>query len=577
MATKVLTGDYFEGYKLSKAYSSVDVTSSAYIGGYGLDVSGLATIANAGTIHGVFLLSGKLTNTGEIDGSVSSYGAQLKNSGTIIGDGPAGYGVGMAYGSSMTNSGLIEGQAGTGTNPGGVAILVHYGVTVLTNSGDIVGGQGGASGHHGAVGGTGVYLGSIGTILNSGTIAGGSSVVKPGYGVAIREGGNVTNGSATAPAATVSGNVGVSFGAAGTIINFGTIAGQGGPGITFAAGGMVTNGSATIGAALIEGYVGVEAAGASPVTMTNFGTIQGSGGVAVQFTSATDRLIVEAGSMFDGAVRGGVGTLELGSGKGTIKGLNAVGTLAGGVTMTFSGFGSYALDPGANWTLEGKNSLSSGETLTDAGSLTVDGKLVNSGLMEASGVGVLTISGQVANSGIISASGGTVTVTGTITGKGDVSIDGGDFDFASSASVAVTFVGAAGVLELGQSQTSAVTVTGFSNSGDTSLDLSDIGFVSAGEATFSGTKKAGILTVTDGSHTALVTLKGNYLNSTFTASSDGHGGTLVVAGAGTGSVPPHAFIAAMASLTSPPAHADYYVSGAFAPVSSLSRPGAALA
>ena len=36
------------------------------------------------------------------------------------------------------------------------------------------------------------------------------------------------------------------------------------------------------------------------------------------------------------------------------------------------------------------------------------------------------------------------------------------------------------------------------------------------------------LTVTDGTHTANIALLGNYLASTFVASSDGHGGTLVV-------------------------------------------------
>jgi hypothetical protein len=34
--------------------------------------------------------------------------------------------------------------------------------------------------------------------------------------------------------------------------------------------------------------------------------------------------------------------------------------------------------------------------------------------------------------------------------------------------------------------------------------------------------------VTDGTHTARIALLGNYLNSTFVASNDGHGGTAVV-------------------------------------------------
>ncbi|WP_291736527.1 hypothetical protein, partial [Bradyrhizobium sp.] len=46
--------------------------------------------------------------------------------------------------------------------------------------------------------------------------------------------------------------------------------------------------------------------------------------------------------------------------------------------------------------------------------------------------------------------------------------------------------------------------------------------------TFSGNTTRGTLTVTDGTVTASVALLGNYMASTFTASSDGHGGTLVV-------------------------------------------------
>jgi hypothetical protein len=37
-----------------------------------------------------------------------------------------------------------------------------------------------------------------------------------------------------------------------------------------------------------------------------------------------------------------------------------------------------------------------------------------------------------------------------------------------------------------------------------------------------------VLTVTDGTHTAKITLVGDYTGSTFTVSSDGHGGTKVV-------------------------------------------------
>ena len=64
--------------------------------------------------------------------------------------------------------------------------------------------------------------------------------------------------------------------------------------------------------------------------------------------------------------------------------------------------------------------------------------------------------------------------------------------------------------------------------GSAALNPTDLGFSSGANSTvgFSGT--AGTpLTVGDGAHIAKIALLGNYMNSTFVASSDGHGGTLI--------------------------------------------------
>jgi hypothetical protein len=87
------------------------------------------------------------------------------------------------------------------------------------------------------------------------------------------------------------------------------------------------------------------------------------------------------------------------------------------------------------------------------------------------------------------------------------------------------------------------------------LDLADIGFTSGvTKATYKGTTASGTLTVTDGTHTARIILIGNYTASTFTASSDGHGGTDVVdpPAASVGRTPPaQPLVAAMASFSPP--------------------------
>ncbi|MGI8839472.1 MAG: hypothetical protein ACR2F8_01585 [Caulobacteraceae bacterium] len=105
---------------------------------------------------------------------------------------------------------------------------------------------------------------------------------------------------------------------------------------------------------------------------------------------------------------------------------------------------------------------------------------------------------------------------------------GGTLDLASSFTQNVTFTGATGELGLAQSQGYTGSISGFSKTGGTSLDLGDIAFGGSTKATYAGTSKSGVLTVADGTHTANITLIGNYAKATFTTSSDGHGGTIVV-------------------------------------------------
>jgi Ca2+-binding RTX toxin-like protein len=205
------------------------------------------------------------------------------------------------------------------------------------------------------LGGAGVSLAGIGSIANTGTIAGGQGGTG-GYGhfgVAAGAGGV--------------GGAGVSLAAGGSIANSGTIAGgQGGRGgfggngygaagaagygIDLAAGGSVVNGSAGSGGntALISGGIGILAAGTAGATVTNFGSIVstgGTGGTAVQFANASSDLILEGGSTLVGEALGGGGMLDLGSagGAGTISG---VGT-------SFVNFATVTVDANASWLVKG--------------------------------------------------------------------------------------------------------------------------------------------------------------------------------------------------------------------------------
>lgn len=103
---------------------------------------------------------------------------------------------------------------------------------------------------------------------------------------------------------------------------------------------------------------------------------------------------------------------------------------------------------------------------------------------------------------------------------------GASVEITGTVSEPVDFASTTGTLKIDQS----IDFTGqvFGLTGSDALDLVDIAYGADTKATFLGDASGGTLTVTDGSNTTNITLKGDYLSSTWTLSSDGHGGTLVV-------------------------------------------------
>jgi len=180
-----------------------------------------------------------------------------------------------------------SGQFGGGGGGGGDGIVLVGGAGVLTNTGSIVGGAGGQAGDgtyyagsHGG-GGAGVNLGSDGnTVINSGTIVGGSAIGLPlsggasGAGMIAGNGTQVTNqvgGSIIGGEASGTGSVGghgivaTTSGAQSVIIdNHGSIVGG--------AGGRSLGGSAPSG----TGGQAITASG--NVSITNGGMIAGGHG-----------------------------------------------------------------------------------------------------------------------------------------------------------------------------------------------------------------------------------------------------------------------------------------------------------
>ncbi|QOZ34391.1 AIDA repeat-containing protein [Bradyrhizobium sp. CCBAU 53421] len=110
--------------------------------------------------------------------------------------------------------------------------------------------------------------------------------------------------------------------------------------------------------------------------------------------------------------------------------------------------------------------------------------------------------------------------------SGATIVPGGTLELTGASNAAVTFQGSTGTLKLDNSASFAGTVAGMT--GSDAIDFANISFANVQTPSFSGNASGGTLTVTDGTVTASIALLGNYMASTFTTSSDGHGGTLVV-------------------------------------------------
>lgn len=302
-------------------------TASAYAGIY---------LQQAGQVFNS--LSGVITGRSGIrmDG-----GGYVENAGSIGAN--HGAGVYFATGGTAVNTGTI-----TGVHEGVVA-GIKSGSGYVTNSGLITAGgtvfvSGGKT-----FGEVGVLLWSGGTVTNEagGTISAAGGVYLYGAGNTLT---NQAGGTITGIAVGVDG--GAHTGIATTIDNAGLIAATGGAfsinGTIYPAAGVALTGSGTVDNAAsgtIAGAAGVALLGANG-TLINAGQISGSTGTAVLFSGTSDRLILDAGARFAGAIRdsGTSGALELAS-----------GSSAGSFDMggTVSGFNSITFDNGAAWTLEG--------------------------------------------------------------------------------------------------------------------------------------------------------------------------------------------------------------------------------
>ncbi len=204
-------------------------------------------------------------------------------------------------------------------------------------------------------------------------------------------------------------------------------------------------------------------------------------------------------------IYGSASNIELTNEDNTISG---AGNLGGG-QMSLDNHGTIIAD--------GANAL-----IIDTGS----NEVVNSGILEATGTGGLVINSAVSNSGLLWAHGGNI-IANRVVSDGFVLIDeAGNIEFASASSANVSFgdaaPGSVNILRLSDANEFTGSVAGWNT--DDELEITNIdanraaiNYIANSEGT------GGILSLTDGTNTANITLIGQYAVDGFQLASNGVG------------------------------------------------------
>jgi len=269
-------------------------------------------------------------------------------------------------------------------------------------------------------------------------------------------------------------------------------------------------------------------------------------------TNAGTLTIGDGAIMPFGGIMQNTGTIALGStGAGTqLEVLVESLTLQGGghVTLSdndnnviFGGTAAATLDNVDN-TISGAGQSGAGQmTLVNAGIITADGNhaliidtgnhvVDNSGTLEATGSGGLIVESEVSNTGSLWANGGDVTIHGDVTGHGSASVSGhGAIEFGAASDANVGFASdASGTLTLDHATSFTGTLTGLS--ADDTLHFGDIAFSASTQVSYTANAAgtAGSLVVTDGTHTAQMTLVGQYSATDFQLAAGQSGSAEVV-------------------------------------------------
>jgi autotransporter passenger strand-loop-strand repeat protein len=240
------------------------------------------------------------------------------------------------------------------------------------------------------------------------------------------------------------------------------------------------------------------------------GATVSSGGIEVASSGATllSSTVLSGGIQYILSGGTGIGTTDSGGVDIVLAGglENGTKVSSGGIEVASSGgelLSASVLPGGVEYALSG--GLASGTIVNGGNEQILSGGTAAGATVEGGGFLVVSSGGTVNGATI---SGATLEIQGGgLTGSNPIIYSGGA---ALILDASANFIG---------------TIAGFT-AGDY-LDLRDIAFGSSTSMSFAGNNLSGTLTVTDGSHTAHITLLGDYSPGQFNSGSDGHNGTVI--------------------------------------------------